>query len=229
MSFPNRPLLNMVLMTRMGTKSQIRMAQDFHSFPMILDIDRRQFSQEAARLLGMVTAEFEPEILVGIRSGGYLLAEAMAEQTVPGSIRLVSLTRRRASTRSKNRLKLKQILGVVPRPVKNALRRLEHRYLMAVTSRQQVGPLQPDADEDRALRAALAAAGETCRILVVDDAVDSGATLLAVLRYIREVVAPAAEVRSAVITVTHTDPMVEPDYTLYRQVLCRFYWSSDFA
>ncbi len=196
---------------------------------MILDIDRFQFSREALRLLGVVEAEFQPDILIGIRSGGYLLAEAMAAQRPGSAIKLISVTRRRASTRSKNRLKIKHILGLIPRPVKNVLRRLEHRYLMAVTSRQQVEPMVPDPVEDHALRAAVAAFGDTCRILVVDDAVDSGATLLAVLRYVREVVSPAAEVRSAVITVTHTDPMVEPDYTLYRQVLCRFYWSSDFA
>lgn len=196
---------------------------------MILDIDRIQFSREASRLLGIVMTEFQPDILIGIRSGGYVLAEVMAQDPAAASMALVPLTRRRPSTKSKKLLNLKQFLGVVPRPVKNVLRRLEHRVLMAVTSRQEVEPMQPSPEEERALRTALAKAGAACRILVVDDAVDSGATLLSVLRYIREIAAPAAEVRSAVITVTHTDPMVEPDYTLYRQVLCRFYWSSDFA
>lgn len=229
MYFPNTLLVNMVLMTQMGTTFQNLMSRDVHSSPMILDIDRVQFSREALRLLDVVEKEFQPDILIGIRSGGFLLAEAMAAQRPPGAMTLISITRRRASTKSKDRLKLKQILGIVPRPVKNVLRRLEHRYLMAAMSGQQVDPMVPDPEEERALRAAIAAFGGTCRILVVDDAVDSGATLLAVLRYIREIVSPAAEVRSAAITVTHADPMVEPDYSLYRHVLCRFYWSSDFA
>ena len=219
----------MLLMIQMGTALQNLMTRDVHSSPMILDIDRVRFSREALRLLGVVETEFQPDVLIGIRSGGYLLAEAMAEQRPAGAMKLISITRRRASTKSKDRMKIKQILGIVPRPVKNALRRLEHRYLMAAMSRQQAHPMVPDPEEDHALRTAIAAFGATCRILVVDDAVDSGATLLAVLRYIREIVSPAAEVRSAAITVTHADPMVEPDYSLYRHVLCRFYWSSDFA
>lgn len=220
--------MNMMSVTQVGTKLQLLLSHNLYGFPMILDIDRVQFKREALRLLGIVATEFQPDILIGIRSGGYRLAEAIAEQRPAGAMSLVSVTRRRPSTKFKNQKKLKQVLGIVPKPVKDALRRLEHRYQMAVTSRQ-VEPMVPDPEEDRALRAAVAAFGGSCRILVVDDAVDSGATLFAVLRYVREAVSPAADVRSAVITVTHSDPIVEPDYTLYRQVLCRFYWSADFA
>jgi hypothetical protein len=59
--------------------------------------------------------------------------------------------------------------------------------------------------------------------------VDSGATLAAVLGTLREVCGPTTQLRTAVITVTMEDPAVEPDYTLYRGVLCRFPWSFDAA
>jgi hypothetical protein len=36
-----------------------------------------------------------------------------------------------------------------------------------------------------------------------------------------------AELRTAVITVTLEHPAVQPDYALYRGVLCRFPWSFD--
>ena len=49
----------------------------------------------------------------------------------------------------------------------------------------------------------------------------------AVLRTLREVCPPATELRAAAITVTLDDPVVEPDYALYRGVLCRFPWSFD--
>lgn len=65
------------------------------------------------------------------------------------------------------------------------------------------------------------------RILVVDDAVDSGATLLGVVNAAKAAV-PLADVRSAVITQTTTAPMTAPDYTLYNdKTLIRFPWSLD--
>lgn len=67
------------------------------------------------------------------------------------------------------------------------------------------------------------------RILVVDDAVDSGATLRTVIATIRSTW-PDAEIRSAVLTVTRSRPLILPDYTLYpRGTLLRFPWSLDAA
>jgi hypoxanthine phosphoribosyltransferase len=66
-----------------------------------------------------------------------------------------------------------------------------------------------------------------CRILVVDDAVDSGRTLEVVLRWLRGR-CPDAEVRSAVLTVTTPRPLLIPDFYLYYpDVLIRFPWSLD--
>lgn len=65
------------------------------------------------------------------------------------------------------------------------------------------------------------------RILLVDDAVDSGATLNAITdefncRY------PEIEVRSAVITITSQDPILVPDYYLFNNLtLIRSPWSID--
>ena len=64
---------------------------------------------------------------------------------------------------------------------------------------------------------------------MVDDAVDSGVTLAAVLDLLRDTCRRDIRFRSAVITVTLDNPMTEPDYTLYRGVPCRFPWSFDAA
>jgi hypoxanthine phosphoribosyltransferase len=66
-------------------------------------------------------------------------------------------------------------------------------------------------------------------VLVVDDAVDSGVTLATVLRLLRESSPPDTQFRSAVVTVTLAQPLAEPDFVLYRGVLCRFPWSFDAA
>ena len=205
------------------------MSERIHNSPTILDIDEATFRAEARKLLDLVRHDFQPNILLGIRSGGYFLAEAMAAQAGPEAPNLVSITRRRASTKSKSRLKIKGFLGRAPRSLKNSLRLLEHRVLMTFAARREVQPVVPDPVEDREFRAAIAACGDDRRILIVDDAVDSGATLLAVTQYVRDVAGERAEIRSAVITVTYPRPLIEPDYSLRRQVLCRFYWASDYA
>jgi len=215
--------------SEMEAKSQIYMTQNIRGLPTILDIDKDEFQREAMRLLSLARREFSPDILLGIRSGGYFLAQAMATQAGESPPALVPITRRRASTRSKERLNLKRFVGRAPRSLKDVLRRLEHRYLMMFTANRVVERVIPDPVEDQALRRAIEDCGENCRILIVDDAVDSGATLLAVARYVREVAGERADIRSAVITVTYAKPLIEPDFTLYRQILCRFYWSSDFA
>ncbi|WP_336367060.1 phosphoribosyltransferase family protein [Marinobacter sp. C2H3] len=73
------------------------------------------------------------------------------------------------------------------------------------------------------LRQAIASA---TRILIVDDAVDTGTTVLSVKRSIQRINA-AAEIRVAVITVTMKASRSIADYYLYSEQLVRFPWSVD--
>jgi hypoxanthine phosphoribosyltransferase len=66
------------------------------------------------------------------------------------------------------------------------------------------------------------------RVLVVDDAIDSGATMATVVEQLRDAVGDGGEVRTAVLTITTRTAVFQPDFTLYRQTLCRFPWSHDF-
>ena len=67
------------------------------------------------------------------------------------------------------------------------------------------------------------------RILIADDAVDSGVTLATVLRLVDDVCPAGGEIRSAAITQTLENPTARPDYLLFRGTLCRFPWSFDAA
>lgn len=65
------------------------------------------------------------------------------------------------------------------------------------------------------------------KILLLDDAVDSGATLQAIIAEAKAQW-PDIEVRSAVITVTSEHPVCMPDYYLYHNLtLVRMPWSID--
>ena len=64
-------------------------------------------------------------------------------------------------------------------------------------------------------------------ILLLDDAIDTGATINKARKQILEKY-PDVKIRIACITVTTDNPICEADYTLYHnRTLCRFPWSID--
>jgi hypoxanthine phosphoribosyltransferase len=195
---------------------------------LVHNLDQGKFDSACAVLMHQVLQDFRPDLLVGIRTGGLVVAEAMA-RAAPNAIPVMLLTCRRASTGVKSRFKLlPAILSALPRPAVDCLRWLEHHLL---TSRRRTpGTMQHvDTAEAAAIARRLAQNAAPSRLLVVDDAVDSGVTLATVLRLMRETCPPDAQFRSAVVTVTMSQPLAEPDYVLYRGVLCRFPWSFDAA
>jgi hypoxanthine phosphoribosyltransferase len=165
-----------------------------------------------------VLASYRPDLLVGIRTGGQVVAETMA-RTASGPLPVLPLTCRRASTGAKSRFKLlPTVLAVLPW--------LEHR-LLSPRRRRRAQLQHVDHAEAAAIARHLAQCPASPRVLVVDDAVDSGLTLATVLRVLREISPSNTQFRSAVVTVTLEQPLAEPDFALYRGVLCRFPWSFD--
>lgn len=160
---------------------------------------------------------FRPAIVVGILTGGGEVGRRVASCLTDTSYYEISL--QRPSTHTKHRLAW--LLRRLPLWIADTLRRYESR---------RVARSAP-ASRHAALPAALAAALGSMpapRVLIVDDAVDSGMTLKAVIQAVKSA-APDADVRSAVLTVTTPHPAVEPEYALWRrEVLLRFPWSLDY-
>jgi hypoxanthine phosphoribosyltransferase len=196
--------------------------------PPLLTLQGPDFGRACADLMRLVEADYAPTLIIGIRTGGLVVAQAMADATSP-RLPVLPLTCRRVTTAAKSRLPLlRTLLGILPRPVVNQLRRLEHRIVTA--GRAQHGRRQEvDHAEVTAIADHLAAVPSPPRILIADDAVDSGVTLATVLRLVDDVCPAGGEIRSAAITQTLESPTVRPDYLLFRGTLCRFPWSFDAA
>jgi hypoxanthine phosphoribosyltransferase len=191
-------------------------------------LDRGNFDAACASLMRMAAASYSPTALIGIRTGGLVVAEAMT-RAASAPLPVLPLTCQRAGTATKSRLPfLHEVLGVLPRGAIDALRLLEHRLLSPRRKRLAKVP-NVDQAEAAAISVQLSAAPGQHRLLVVDDAVDSGVTLATVVDLLRTICPAQTEIRSAVITVTLEAPRAEPDYALYRGVLCRFPWSFDAA
>lgn len=175
--------------------------------------------REACRRLAreVVDSGFRPEIIVGIRTGGEYVAREMLPSFPGAHLAIVEL--HRPSTPHKSILR--PLLRRLPGRMLDLMRIVEARML-ALRPRRPIPKVEIGAD----IRALLPA-----RVLVVDDAVDSGVTLAAIIEGLRAESGDGrgeSRVRSAVITVTTPRPAVSPDFALYRNhTLIRFPWSMD--
>ncbi len=175
-------------------------------------LDAEAFAAACHELQVLIASSgFRPDAIVGIRTGGFYVAENMFE-----SIPHYYTEFQRPSTKLKHG-GLKRILKLLPRSVKDGLRILESHALARNSNK---------ALKDVKIEVCPAIPDEARNILIVDDAVDSGATLSIVQQSIAKS-NPDATIASAVITVTTSSPAIHPEYFLYNRVLVRFPWSLD--
>lgn len=190
----------------------------------------------------MERAGYIPDCILSIRSGGTYVAREMYPD-IPHE----EVTLRRRSTgakRSRAGQLLAMLLRRLPTWLTDRLRILESQLLRKKFHRRYSTPA---AVEGAVAEARGRIEGMTAtltrryrRILVVDDAVDSGVTLAAVLARLHADAAAEPsltrpEIRSAVITVTTPDPVARPDFYLYPHLspaddsftLIRFPWAAD--
>ena len=188
-------------------------------------IDNTGLQSATNALNELIIQNFVPDIIIGIRTGGYIIAEIMANELQKKPL-LLAISRQRTSTHRKSKIKfLKRILSFLPYKVTDYLRVLEHKHLNSKPMKQQ--SFSPNIDELSTLRGVLRTR-ENYKILIVDDAVDSGETMKAVSDVVRAEANSACIIKTAAITVTTDSPLIQPDYALYRHVLCRLPWSFDF-
>ena len=111
--------------------------------------------------------------------------------------------------------KAKVFLRYLPRPVTHFLRKFELKSnIHGVKKERNVG-----------VENELPPKGK--KLLVVDDAVDTGFSLKAVYDFLLAHGYERDEIRTAVLTTTQEDPVWRPDISLFEQVTFAFPWSYD--
>lgn len=167
------------------------------------------------------------DLMVGVRRGGVFVADAVWRSLPDGfCVNIVNVTMQRPGTRGKG-AKLAAVLGNVPLWMLNGARIVESHWLKLRDRMKR--------DKERHSRRQMTISTGTLpplkaypRLLLIDDAIDSGATLAAVIKGLRENYGPI-EVKVAVITVTTDAPKVEADFCMYHDhTLIRFPWSIDY-
>lgn len=180
----------------------------------VVTVRQEEFVELCHRLAAKVAdSGYQPDVIVSIYRGGHWVARNMAP--APGAVPLVDVNLSRPISKWKR--PVKGLFKLLPYPVLDRMRLAESKLLSVCSHKLKENVAIPSQLSEGGFR----------RVLLVDDSVDSGATLASVLAALRRAL-PDAECRSAVLTVTTGEPLVRPDYTLYdNRTLIRFPWSMD--
>lgn len=172
-------------------------------------------------------SDFKPDLILGVKSGGEYIAnkifsffksencgEELKNSLQSNNISLEFCHPVRVSSKKKKK-HFKNYLKLLPTFLLDILRILEAKFLFEGKNRKDFSEIRlPDLSPYK-------------KILIIDDAADSGSTLDFILTNIRNV-NPEVEIRSAVITVTRKDSSFSPDFFIFNnETLVRFPWSID--
>ena len=159
-----------------------------------------------------------PALIVGILSGGAEVARLMRRDFAGTPYAEVRISR--PSTQDKETGLFHRLLQILPLWLCDLLRIVESR----VAEFRSKGRL-PERIGSVSLDAKVPVGGT---ILLVDDAIDTGATV-SKLRLLLCKQYPGVDFKIAVVTVTTSHPICDADFFLYHnRTLCRFPWSNDY-
>lgn len=153
-------------------------------------------------------SRFAPDQILYIETGARLLAASLhRKRRIPA----LPIVIRRAGSSTKARYS--HVLRLIPLSILDFLRKLESRRSSSTLNIRHIESA-PDADFTNK------------RVLILDDAADSGESLLLARRWAVERGAAECDVRFATVSVTQARAREMVSYWIYPQ-LCRFPWSSD--
>lgn len=182
------------------------------------------FNKECLLLGHDIFADYDPDVIIGVLNGGGYVGRQIV-QVSPKETTYVEVKIQRDGTTKKEKGLIHRILQSLPYSVLNILRILESivlEYKSKKNNTKRKGTIKlPDNV------VSFLSDGENKKVLLVDDAIDSGATLLLIKQYLMSKF-ENIDVKIAVITITTKQPLVVADYyRYYNRTLIRFPWSND--
>lgn len=186
-----------------------------------VDLSDSESFEAACRQLALLVEDraISPDLIVGIATGGAHVAEHVGRHL---QVPLAIAKAQRPSTKAKSG-PLTRVIASIPTRIAWFVRDVESHVREAKFSfsdKQQTRRVSLIGDDAEALIT------HASRVLVVDDAVDTGLTMIAVRDRIQEL-APHATITCASLTVSFLAPLVRPAVVLHDRALLRGPWSLD--
>lgn len=197
----------------------------------VLTLNQQALDKHAERLAALVAASITEkeesfDALIAVLTGGGLVADSFC-RAFPARLYAMrcDVELQRPSTRRKNG-PLGALLRRLPLWLLDWLRMAESS-LLRLTHRHKPSHPLPEVKLPDDLAARLTSLSAP-KVLLIDDAIDSGDTLAAVIESLKKA-NPEVSVSVAVLTVTTRRPRVKADFALYtNSTLIRFPWSKDY-
>lgn len=187
----------------------------------VITLNNKAFIKSFSELVS--TIKVRPDLVVGIlNGGGYMLYEAKREFK-SDTIDFKSVKLQRGNW-IKNISFVKTILELLPYKVTNKLRIIESRR-----ARKSIDSLNLNGitNQDFSFFSNEEIKSTHTNILILDDAIDTGKTMLTVKNKLSNLF-PDSQIKVAVISWTIEKSIIKPDYFIFKNVLVRFPWSKDY-
>lgn len=191
----------------------------------VINLIEDKFEQDCIKLANLVLSSYEPDLIIGILTGGGYLGRIMINSFQKDKpVQYTEIKIERVSTSYKRQFNIRQLFKFIPTSILNILRIIEVLCLEVkskIITPKRSGSITFSPEIEKFLLT------EPRDILIIDDCIDTGATFAFVKQYIEQKFGIHHNIKFAVITQAHKKPIIDVDYKLYHRVLVRFPWSFD--
>lgn len=192
----------------------------------VITLNQESFNKACLELYRKVEDDgYQPDWVIGIASGGVKL---LKELQLENREKRLEVNLKRPSTKYKRDMGWIKFL---PKIILDNLRRVES-YFVEKKTKKSLHKNSNYRDSDKLNNVIAQLESMKCnfshsKILIVDDAIDSGMTMSVVQQAIL-LFDSTATVKTAVIVKTLKSQFFKPDFFLFNEVLIRFPWSKDY-
>lgn len=161
--------------------------------------------------------DFVPDLVIGVPTGGKYVLKRLLRNKKFRSIDTIMLGMQRASTKIKQHSLINLVIKSLPYFIADFLRKWESKSVekkIKYVDKREFFQIDQDLSK-------------YSKILIIDDALDTGKTLNMIHESILKV-NPTCEIRKAVISWTILKSIIQPDYYIFKNTLVRFPWSLDY-
>jgi len=187
----------------------------------VVTLDSVSLEQKTIELWEDVIKKYVPEYVIAIERGGGVLVDVLLDAGLIDSACVIRLKSQRKLTQSKDKF-FTSCIKILPDRLNVLLRQLESLFKESMQIfRRNNNPKYVSLLSNIDLKVL-----DDKNILIIDDAIDSGETILSCIQFLEQKCEPA-ELKIACITVTFTKPIIQPHFTLFNRTIVRFPWAPD--
>ena len=185
----------------------------------VVTLNNQAFAAKCTELAEKIPKNID--LIVGVLGGGGYVVDEIRTEFSSTEIRFAEINREQEL---KDNVLVRFLLRILPYGVLNTLRVVESKRI-----KKKLKFIESDdlTQHNVSFDTSGLDTTKVKNILIVDDAIDSGSTMIKVKRKM-EAHFQDSKIITAVISWTIHDALLKPDYYLYKNTLVRFPWSKDY-